>query len=155
MYIPRVLPVLFLALLVACGGAGSSQTPTTVTGTWTATFTNAATSQQALAFNLNIAQNGTDLGVNLVNFTVASACFGSGSVITGELAGVTGTTNGGVSGLVMGMDMWSSPDHTGNHLNFQAQINSHANGAHGAYTLTGVTSGCSSQAGTVSMTRIG
>ncbi len=155
MYMTRALPLLLLATLVACAGAGSSQTPTTVTGTWTATFTNTTTGQQALGFTLSMAQNGTALGINIINFTVPSSCFGSGSVISGELAGVTGTTSGGVSGMIMDMDMWSSPDRTGNHLNLQAQINSHADGARGAYTLTGVTSDCNSQAGTVSLTRIG
>ncbi len=153
MYLRRALPLLLLSALVACAGAGT-EVPTTVTGTWTATFTNTATGRQALGFNLSMTQNGTALVINTMNFTVPSDCFGSGSVLAGDLVGVTGTAGGGVSGLVMNMDLWSSRDHTGNHLNFQAQINSKANGARGAYTLTGVTSGCGSQAGMVSMTRI-
>lgn len=65
------------------------------------------------------------------------------------------------SGMMTGMqmqitmDMWSNSDRTGNHLNMQVGMPmGNNNQMTGTFTLTGVTLGCTSQTGTVTMNRM-
>jgi len=82
-------------------------------------------------------------------------CFGEGSVMssTGTMSG--GMMGGGMMGpgSQMTMDLWSDSAHTGNHLQMVMVMNDRMDGMTGTYVLTGVTPGCVSGSGTLTMGR--
>jgi hypothetical protein len=51
------------------------------------------------------------------------------------------------------MDLWSDAARTGNHLQMVMVMNDRMDGMTGTYTLTGVTPGCNSGSGTITMGR--
>lgn len=148
-------PILLAALLLlsACGGDNhSSQQQANATGNWTTTLTNSATGQQTLTFNFGMNQSENTFTMSNMNFPVANDCFGSNSVMVGQMM-----TSGMMSGMQMQitMDMWSNSDRTGNHLNMQVGMPTGNNSQMtGTFALTGVTLGCTSQTGTVTMKRM-
>jgi hypothetical protein len=153
----RVLGPVFLAValvaLVACGGSNnSSKQQATATGTWAANLTNATTGQQSLAFNVNMNQNGNNLSFSGMNMLNGDNCFSSGSFVSGQMM-ASGMMSAGMQ-MGMTMNIWSNSNQTGNHMVIQTEMPlGNNNQMTGSYTLTGVTSDCSSQTGTVTMTR--
>lgn len=141
-------------LLAACGGgSNSSQQATTPNGNWTATLTSTGTTQQPITFTFGINQNGNTLIVSGMNFTNLNNCFGTGSVMSGQMMDSGGMMSG--MQMQMAMEMWSNSDHTGNHLVLTMGMPSgNNNKLTGTFTLTGVTSGCQTETGTVTMTRM-
>ncbi len=141
-----------ILLLAACGGGSSSQQTATPNGNWTATLTSTASTQQPITFTFGMNQNGNTLTMSGMNFNNMNNCFGTGSVMSGQMMGSSGMMAG--MQMQMSMEMWSNSDHTGNHLVMTMGMPSgNNNQLSGAFTLTGVTSGCESETGTVTMTR--
>lgn len=138
--------------LGACGSSNTDQQQASATGNWTASLTNSVTGQQTFTFNFGMNQNGNNLAMTNMSFPNMNNCFGPGSVMSGQM-----TSSGMMMGMQMqmSMEMWSNSDKTGNHLSMQMSMPSgNNNQMSGTYTLTGVTSGCTSQTGTVTMNRM-
>lgn len=147
-------PILVVALLFlsACGDGSSNKQQANATGNWTTTLTSNATGQQTLTFNFGMNQSGNTFTMSNMNFPVPNECFGSSSVMVGQMM-----TSGMMSGMQMQitMDMWSNADKSGNHLTMQVGMpTGNNNQMTGTFTLAGVTPGCTSQPGTVTMSRM-
>jgi hypothetical protein len=154
----KLLGVMLASLvLTGCGGGGAAQAPmqaTSADGTWAATTANPTTGPTPPTFSFTMTHNsGSMMTMGNLQMVVTTGCFGPGSVMT-----TTGQMSGGMMGGMMGpgtqitMDLWSDAAHTGNHLTMVMVMNSGMNGMTGTYTLTGVTPGCSSGSGTITMT---
>jgi hypothetical protein len=127
-----------LIFSTACGG-GNSQTNNTVTGNWTAALSNPDGSP-AFAFTTSLKQNSgsSTVDVNSLSFTTSAACFPGSSTETGAFV-LSGDSNGQTKGSFQ-LTVQSGSTMTGNLLTLQGTVNN--NVVSGAWTLTGVTSGC-------------
>ncbi len=148
-----VFTLAWFVVLAACGGGSSSQQTATPNGNWTATLNSTGTGQQPIAFTFGMNQNGSTVNVTGMNFTNLNNCFGNGSIMSGQMMGSGGMMAGMQMQLIM--EVWSNSDRTGNHLVLQLGMPSgNNNQLNGTFTLTGVTSGCQSETGTTTMTRM-
>lgn len=149
-----VLGAVALAIsLVACGGSNnsSSQPTNPGTGTWSATVA-AASGSQLGSFTFNMMQNNTALSGSNMNFSnmgTLGSCFGAGTVMNGQMG--PGMMNGGNVDMTMS---WTPSGSTlTNTMVMKGTMATGMGSGNGAFTLTGQTSGCTSQNGTFSMTR--
>lgn len=152
----KLSALLFSTLfLIGCGGSGTSPVQVqSADGNWSATTATPTTGPTLPTFTFTM-MHGSGSMMTMSNFQMVTttACFGPGSVMT-----TSGQMTGGMMGGMMGpgtqitMDLWSDAAHTGNHLTMVMVMNSGMNGMTGTYTLTGVTPGCSSGSGTLTMT---
>jgi hypothetical protein len=141
-----VLLVLGLTL-AACGG-GSSSSPNTINGNWTATLTNPDGSP-AFGFTTSLSQSsGTAVTITNLSFTTSTPCFSSGGTETGTFV-LSGNFNGSVSGGFQMTVQSGTP--SGNTLILQGTVMNNA--VTGTWTLSGVTSGCTGS-GTFTMTKM-
>jgi len=133
-----VLTSALILIATACGG-GNSQMNNTVTGNWTAALSNPDGSP-ALAFTTSLKQNSGDsaVDVNNLTFTTSAGCFPGSSTATGAFV-LSGNFNGQTKGSFQ-MTVQSGTTMSGNLLTLQGTVNN--NMVSGAWTLTGVTSGC-------------
>lgn len=152
---PRLSALLLTGVvLVGCGGGNMSHTPSQVQaadGNWTAPQATPATGPTLPTFTFTMKYCcGSMMNMSQFQMATTTACFGPGSVMT-----TTGQMSGGMMGpgTQITMDLWSDAAHTGNHLNMVMVMNAAMTGMTGTYTLTGVTPGCSSGSGTISMSR--
>jgi len=134
-------------ILAACGG-GSSSSPGTVAGNWTAALTN-NDGTLALGFTTSLTQgNGsaTVTGTNL-SFSTSTPCFTSGGSQTGSfvLSGINGNITGGFQLTI------TSGTPSGNTLVLQGMVNNST--ITGTWNLTGSTQGCTGT-GTFTLTRM-
>lgn len=145
------LAVLLSAAMVACGGGGSSTSTTTnpATGAWSETL--ATTSGQQLgSFTFNMTQNNTNLtgsSMNFGNMGSLAQCFGAGTVMNGGMG--VGMMNGGT--MTMTMSWTPSGSTQTNTLVMQGNMAMGMGSGSGTFTLTGQTSGCTSQTGSFTM----
>jgi len=153
------LSIVPLLLLTACGGGGNTHPQAltqTANGTWAATSAVPSSGPALPTFTFTMMQgSGSMMSFSNMQMINTTACFGAGSVMV-----TSGPMSGGMMGSgMMGpgtqivMDLWSDAAHTGNHLNMVMVMNGGMDGMTGTYTLTGVTPGCASGSGTISMGR--
>src|SRR5512146_3244095 len=94
-YIGMLLMIALAAGLAACGDNPANTTTNPATGAWSETFTSAS-SQPLGSLAFNMMQDGTALtgsGMNFANLGSLGQCFGSGTVMSGQMG--TGKMNGG------------------------------------------------------------
>ena len=150
-YLGLSMILLLASAMIACGGGSSSSTTTTnpATGAWSETFAT-TTGQQLGSFTFNMAQNNVALsgsGMNFANMGAFSQCFGSGTVMTGSMG--PGMMNGGSMSMTMSWTPQGSAET--NTMTMQGSMANGMGSGSGTFTLTGQTSGCTSQTGTFSM----
>src|ERR1700690_2676169 len=133
-------------LLSACGG-GSPSTAGTVTGSWTATLTNADTTP-AFAFTTSLTQGNTTTvvtGTNLT-FTNSTQCFTSGGTQTGSFVLSANLNSSNITGAFQLTIVSGTPP--GNTLTLTGTVTN--NTIAGTWILTG---GCTGS-GTFTMTKM-
>lgn len=151
---------LILALVVGgCGGSGTAQhqpKALSANGTWLTTLATPASGPTPPTFSFSMT-GGTGSMMNISNMQMinTTGCFGAGSVMTSTAPISGGMMSGGMMGpgTQIVMDLWSDAAHTGNHLNMVMVMTGTMDGMTGTYTLMGVTPGCLSGSGTISMGR--
>ncbi len=149
------LAVAGLLFVAACGGGSkTTQQQASATGSWTTTLSSSTGQQQPITFNFGMNQSGSMLNISNLNFANVNNCFGAGSVMTGQMMNSGSMMMAGMQ-MQITMDMWSNQDKSGNHLTMQMGMPSgNNNQMTGTFTLTGVTQGCTSQTGSVTMNRM-
>ena len=146
-------------LLAGCGGTTAARQDLSMpsaNGTWAEVSATPASGPVPPGFSFTMMTGGASMmsfsNLQMLNLT---PCFGEGSVMssTGMMSG--GMMGGGMMGPgnQITMDLWSDATHTGNHLQMVMVMNDRMDGMTGTYTLTGVTPGCSSGSGTITMGR--
>ncbi len=152
-YLPAIL-LLGLAIVAAgCGNSNSSTNSTNASGTWSQAITS-STGQQEGTFTFSLTQNGTSMSgmnMNFSNTPTLSQCFGAGTTMTGQMNMQMGM-GGSMTGTMTGSPDGGSVNKT---LVMQGAMGPGMNSATGTFTLTGNTTGCTSQTGTFTMTRTG
>ncbi len=140
------------AMLIACGGGNTSPSSVTnpATGAWSETIDNSS-GQQLGSFTFNMMQNGTALSgsnMNFVNMGALAPCFGIGTTLVGQMG--PGMMDGGTLGMTMS---WTPPGATQpNTLIMRGTMGMGMSLGSGSFTLNGQTPGCTTQAGTFTMT---
>ncbi len=152
MRITARLAILLAAALLAAGCG--SNTPSDVSGNWTATTTSTQ-GGQSLTFTFSMqegAANGNTSPVTFSNlsFTTVNPCFDNTASMTGQI------TPG--NPRLLAVDMFSGANNTGNHMAMNLSIANDNNSATGngngqGYVLTGGTNGCTNDVGTIVFTR--
>lgn len=142
--------IVLAAVLSACGGGSSSTNP--ANGAWAETLS--STTGQALgSFTFNMTQDGTALTATGMNFSNAGSlapCFGAGTVMSGQMG--QGMMNGGAMTMSV---CWTAPNAAGtNCMTMQGDMGMGMHSGTGDFTLTGHTSGCTSQQGNFTMTQM-
>jgi hypothetical protein len=141
-----------VAMLIGCGSGTTNPSSVTnpATGAWSATIDNSS-GQQVGSFTFNMMQNGTALSGNNMNFSNMGAlapCFGTGTTFAGQMG--PGMMNGGTMGMTMS---WTPPGATQpNTLIMQGTMGMGMGSGSGSFTLSGQNPGCTTQAGTFTMT---
>jgi len=151
--------VVGILLVAGCGGSGSTHSASQVApmnGTWATTSATPATGPVPPGFSFTMMEGGGSMmslsGMKMLNTT---GCFGEDSHMVTNATMSGGMMGGGMMGpgTQVVMDLWSDAAHTGNHLHMVMTMNGSMNGMTGTYTLEGVTPGCMSGSGTMSMGR--
>jgi hypothetical protein len=130
--------LLGLALvLVGCGNSNSANSGN-INGNWTATLTN-TDSTPAFGFTTTFTQmTGTSVSVTNLSFTTSSPCFVSGETATASFI-LSGNFSGSVTGAFQLAVKSGNPG--GDTLSLQGNVKN--NTITGAWTLVGLSSGCS------------
>jgi hypothetical protein len=145
---------LALALASTACGNGYFSPPNSAGGTWAASLSD-NTGLPIGTFNLAIAQSGNNMTVSNTDFSgipALSACFASGTKMTGQMTSQMGT--GGQSNMVT-FNMTGSAHGGSVNNTFVMQGILSAGQAAGSFTLTGNTSGCTSMTGMFAMMQTG
>jgi hypothetical protein len=147
----RILPLMAIAIaitLVGCGGGSSPQNAVSANGAWSETLTDSSGNQLG-SFTFNLTQSNSALttsNLNLGNMGSLAACFGSGTIMTGQMG--SGMMNGNTMMMTMS---WT--DSTGtDSITMQGNMGMGMRSSSGTFILTGQTTGCMSQMGTFTMT---
>ncbi len=147
----RVLVLILLAVAMAACGANSARTDP-ANGAWSEALSS-STGQPLGSFTVSITQNNTALtgsGMNFVNMGSLEQCFGTGTVMSGQMA--QGMMNGGTMTMTLS---WTAPNNGGTDtLAMQGNMAMGMGSGSGTYTLTGQAPGCVSQQGTYTMTHM-
>ncbi len=137
-----------LGLGLILPGCGTSSTPGSINGNWTATLTGTNGTQEFAFTTSLIATGGSGMvTVSNLSFSTDSPCFVSGQTAVGTFV-LSGNFNGNVSGQ-FGMSVMSG-NPGGNTLSLTGAVS--GNTISGTWTLTG-SSGCTGH-GTFLMTRM-
>lgn len=148
--------ILFLS---GCGGGGSTHSPSQaalVNGTWATTSVTPATGPVPPSFSFTMMEgSGSMMSLSGMTMLNTTGCFGADSHMVTNAPMSGGMMSGGMMGpgTQVVMDLWSDAAHTGNHLHMVMTMNGSMDGMTGTYTLEGVTPGCTSGSGTMSMGR--
>lgn len=133
--------------LVACGGGSSPQNAVSANGAWSETLADSSGNQLG-SFTFDMTQNSTALttsNLSLGNMGSLGACFGSGTIMSGQMG--SGMMNGNAMMMTMS---WT--DSTGtNTIVMLGNMGMGMRSSSGTFTLTGQTTGCTSQMGTFTM----
>jgi hypothetical protein len=144
----RIAVLCVLGVTLTACGTGSSSSPNTIDGNWTATLSNPDGSP-AFGFTTSLNQrSGAAVTVTNLSFTTSTPCFLSGGTETGAFV-LSGTFDGSVNGAFQMTVQSGTP--SGNTLTLQGTAKNNA--VAGAWSLSGVTSGCTGS-GTFLMTRM-
>src|SRR5262249_55520069 len=118
---------------------------------WTEALSHPA-GQQLGSFTFTMMQNNTSLtctNMNFANLGSLDQCFGTGSVMSGEMG--QGMMNGGAMTMTVS---WTAPNNAGtNTMTMQGNMAMGMASGSGTFTLTGQTPGCMSEQGTYTMTQ--
>lgn len=153
------IPLVLVLVMGGCGGSGTTQPQPqsqSANGTWMTTSASPASGPTPPNFSFSMMGGaGSMMNISHMQMINTTACFGPGSVMTSTAPMSGGMMSGGMMGpgTQIVMDLWSDAAHTGNHLNMVMVMNGNMDGMSGTYTLTGVTPGCLSGSGTISMGR--
>lgn len=139
--------------LVACSSQENMEGTNSMTGAWSMTLASSAGSE-TLKANVNITETtGGMMNMEKMEFTMSTPCFGPEYYMEGQMSNMQDMM-GNRMNMDMAMHMWSAPNKTGNHLEMKMTMNSGMNGGSGTYAMTGVTSGCNTETGTVVISRV-
>lgn len=139
--------------LVACSSQDNMDSANSMTGAWSMTL--ASTSGlETLKANVNMTETtGGMMNMEKMDFTMSTPCFGPEHYMEGQMNNMQDMM-GNRMNMDMTMHMWSAANKTGNHLEMKMTMNSGMNGGSGTYVMTGVTSGCTTETGTVVISRV-
>ena len=167
--------LIFLLLLIACGGMGTGGMGTTnvnasnsMNGNWTATMMS-PNGAQMMVFTTALSQNaGNVVTATSFQFMTATACFAMGASGTGAFVPNASTSASSMGGSMTGsfgmtiqsgtVDMQSGSmgmemGMTGNNMLVLQGSMANMNSVSGTWMMSGVTSGCSGS-GNFTMTRM-
>lgn len=148
-----------ILVTMGCGGSGSTHSSSQMapaTGTWATTSAIPATGPVPPGFSFTMMEgSGSMMNLSGMKMLNTTGCFGEGSHMVTNAPMSGGMMGGGMMGpgTQVVMDLWSDAAHTGNHLHMVMTMNGSMDGMTGTYTLEGVTPGCTSGSGSISMGR--
>lgn len=146
-----VIGVLLVVILTGCS-SGEDMTNGTMTGSWAMTLANSS-GVETLKANVDMTERtGGMMSMEKMDFTMPSPCFGPDHFMEGQMSNMQDMI-GNRMNMDMTIHMWSLPNKSGNHMEMKMTMNSGMNGGSGTYILTGITTECQSETGTVVMSR--